>query len=98
MERWHLSLNYETVLERDLSGSLYQLLAELYDIIPTRAVQEIEAGLSTEEENELLGIEAGSAFLGDKRTIHSQSGNPFEYVESVYRGDRYVLVAELRSA
>jgi GntR family transcriptional regulator len=44
-----------------------------------------------------LGIPKGAPVLHIYRTTFDQSRQPFEQVESFYRGDRYVFQAELAS-
>lgn len=85
----------EGLLQDDLTGSLYALLTGRYGVIPTRARQVIGAGPSGHREGQLLSIPQGTAVLLLKRTVLEQNQRPFEYVESVYRADRYAFVAEL---
>lgn len=80
----------------DLSDrSLYALLTERYGIVPTRAEQQIEAVACPRTEAKLLSIRKGSPVLHLHRTTFSQHNQPFEAVESFYRGDKYVFYAEL---
>jgi GntR family transcriptional regulator len=99
IERSHLSFTgCEAILEEDLSGSLYRLLKEKYGIIPTRAEERIEAGLCPAREAQWLGIHRSAPVLLITRVTYSQDGLPFEYVESVYRADRYTLHVSLTIA
>ncbi len=75
--------------------SLYQTLTERYGIIPTRAEQQLEAMACPSPEAKLLGIRRESPVLHIHRTTYDREGNPFEHVESFYRGDKYVFHAEL---
>jgi UTRA domain-containing protein len=45
----------------------------------------------------LLDIRGGSPVLQIHRTTIDTRGRPFEYLESFFRGDRYVFQAELTS-
>lgn len=83
------------LLGEPLSGSLYRLLGERFDITPRRAEQEIEASRATMREEELLHLERGAPVLRNRRTTYDAHGHAFEYAESVYRGDRYTFYAEL---
>lgn len=76
--------------------SLYSLLTQKYDVAPTRAEQQLEAVACSAAEAKLLGIRKGSPVLHLHRTTFSQHDQPFETVESYYRGDKYVFYAELR--
>ncbi len=77
------------------NNSLYHILSTKYGITPTRAVQKIGAGICTRREQEILQIKENSPVLRNKRITYDQWDRPFEYTESVYRGDRYVFQAEL---
>lgn len=60
------------------------------------AEQTIVPTVTTEEESELLGVpELSPAFLFERMTL-SEEDEVIEFVRSLYRGDRYRLVTELR--
>ncbi|MCW5851207.1 MAG: GntR family transcriptional regulator [Anaerolineae bacterium] len=99
LEASHLHFEgVERVLSLPLDGSLYRLLTETFDIHPKRAQQEIEATLATAREMDLLKLETDAPVLRNRRTTYDAEGRPFEYAESVYRGDRYTFYAELNNA
>lgn len=86
----------EGVLNEDFSKrSLYGVLAEKLQIIPTRAVQEMRAIPCPLNQAKYLEIQKGEPVLQMIRTAFDQNDRPFERVESIYRGDRYVFYAEL---
>lgn len=88
----------EAVLTARLdSQSLYELLGRECGIVPTRAEQQIVATACPATEARLLGVRPGSPALRITRTTYSKDGQPFEYVESYYRGDIYVFHVDLRS-
>jgi GntR family transcriptional regulator len=75
--------------------SFYELLQERYDIVITSGTQTIEPTVTNEEESEVLGVPLHTpAFLFERTTV-SESGRIVEFVRSIYRGDRYRLVADL---
>src|SRR5438094_9667159 len=75
--------------------SFYELLRERYGITIARGTQSIEPTVTNEEESEVLGVPLHSpAFLFERTTV-SESGRIVEFVRSIYRGDRYRLVADL---
>lgn len=78
-------------------GSLYALLANNYEIIPTRAEQQVEAVVCPVAEAKVLGVEKGAPMLHMYRVTYSSDDVPFEYTESFYRSDRYVFHVELRN-
>jgi len=63
---------------------------------PVRAIQRIRAANLGERDAELLQVPVGSAGLNIERTSYLASGRAIEYTRSIYRGDTYDFVAELR--
>lgn len=85
------------ILDVDLSqSSLYQELRKK-GLEITSAEQKYEATLLDENEAIHLGIPAGRAALLVQRVTFDDSGRPFEYVKSIYRGDRYHVATVLHS-
>ena len=80
----------------DFEGrSFYELLRERYGITVASGTQSIEPTVTNEEESEVLGVPLHTpAFLFERTTV-SESGRIVEFVRSIYRGDRYRLVADL---
>jgi GntR family transcriptional regulator len=75
--------------------SLYAHL-EMSGNRPVRAVQRIRAVSLGEEDAALLEVAPGVASLHIERTSYLASGRIVEYTRSIYRGDTYDFVAELR--
>jgi GntR family transcriptional regulator len=63
---------------------------------PVRAVQRISAANLGEEDARLLDVAPGAAGLRIERISYLASGKVIEFTRSVYRGDAYDFVAELR--
>lgn len=63
---------------------------------PVRAIQRIRAANLGEADARLLEISAGAASLHIERIAYLGSGRVVEFTRSVYRGDTYDFVAELR--
>jgi len=76
-------------------ASFYDLLEERYGVVIASGTQTIEPTVTTEEESELLAVPLHSPAFLFERTSRSTTGEIVEFVHSVYRGDRYRLVAEL---
>jgi GntR family transcriptional regulator len=76
--------------------SFYALLKEGHGIVISAGIQTIEPTLVDEDEAEMLGVPVHSPAFLFERTTESEGGEVVEYVRSVYRGDRYRLVTELR--
>ncbi len=77
------------------SSSLYALLREQYSTVLMRAEETIETALAAPSEAGLLQTGIGLPLLLLTRTSWDDENRPVEYVRSLYRGDRYRLVATL---
>jgi GntR family transcriptional regulator len=83
----------------DLEGhSFYELLRERFGVVVASGVQTIEPTVTSEDEAEILGVPLHAPAFLFERVTESERGEVVEFVRSVYRGDRYKLVAELRPA
>ncbi|MGH3378995.1 MAG: GntR family transcriptional regulator [Actinoallomurus sp.] len=77
------------ICERDLTGSLYELLADEYGLRVERARQRIRAiGLAGEDADQ-LEVPAGSPALRVERIGVDRRGVPIESAVTLYRADRY---------
>ncbi|MGX9355110.1 GntR family transcriptional regulator [Roseobacteraceae bacterium S113] len=77
--------------------SLYAVL-EKAGLRPHRALQKISAINLEDRDAELLDVEIGAAGLRIERTSYLADGRVVEFTQSIYRGDAYNFVAELRLA
>ena len=77
------------ICERDLSGSLYELLADEYGLRVERARQRIRAIGLTGEDAGRLEVTAGSPGLRVERVGVDRRGVPIESAVTLYRADRY---------
>ena len=77
--------------------SLYAVL-EQSGLRPHRALQKISAINLNESDAELLEVPVGTAGLRIERTSYLRDGRIVEFTQSIYRGDAYNFVAELRLA
>jgi GntR family transcriptional regulator len=75
--------------------SFYEILSDRYGIVIVGGEQTIEPTVTDEDESEALGVPLHSPAFRFERVTHSQKGEIVEFVESVYRGDRYKLVTAL---
>ncbi len=76
----------ETDLEH---GSLYNLLREKFNLSLGRARETLEAVAVEKKEAEFLGIKTGNPVFLRERLTYTEQGQPFEFVRSFYRADRY---------
>ena len=97
LETLHVPANRVPGLSRELleNASFYELLEKEYGVVIASGMQSIEPTVTNEEESELLGVPLHSPAFLFERTSRTASGETVEFVRSLYRGDRYRLVAEL---
>lgn len=81
----------------EVAQSLYEVLGR-HGKRPVRAVQRISAVNLLDADAQLLGVPAGAAGLKIERTSYLPEGRLIEFTRSIYRGDAYDFVAELRLA
>jgi GntR family transcriptional regulator len=75
--------------------SFYELLEERYGITIVSGIQSIEPTVTGGEESNALGVPLHSPAFLFERTTRGQNGDVVEFVQSIYRGDRYRVVTEL---
>ncbi len=87
----------EKLLEEgfDENISIYRLIEHDFKIHLARAEHIIEPALAKGTTADLLQIEAGSPILMVKGTTYSKENRPIEYLEGVYRGDKYKLTVDV---
>ena len=79
----------------DLGGSFYEVLQDRYGIRIVSGTQAIEPTVTNEEESTALGVPLHSPAFLFERTSRDEHDRTVEFVQSVYRGDRYRIVTEL---
>ncbi|MPY90150.1 MAG: UTRA domain-containing protein [Luteitalea sp.] len=83
-------------LEEDMADrSLYATLETRYRLVPAHARQQWQAVRCAAADAQLLAVAKGSPVLRIDQTTHDQRGRAFEYMESFFRGDKFVFFAEL---
>ncbi|MEP6812269.1 MAG: GntR family transcriptional regulator [Actinomycetota bacterium] len=96
IETLHLPASLVPGLEPDdLAGSFYDLVRDRYGLLIVSGTQAIEPTVTDEEESKALGVPLHSPAFLFERTSRDEAGRTLEYVQSVYRGDRYRIVTEL---
>ncbi|MFO1175088.1 MAG: GntR family transcriptional regulator [Paracoccaceae bacterium] len=78
-----------------VTGSLYEVLGER-GMRPVRAMQKISAINLSAEDSALLEVRPQAAGLRIERIGYLEGGRVIELTRSIYRGDAYDFVAELR--
>jgi len=77
-------------------SSLYETLAKAYGVEPAEGEETIETVLAAPNDARLLGVDVGLPLLLLSRHAFDAGGNPIEWAQSWYRGDRYKFVTRLR--
>ena len=80
------------LLDRSLSGSLYELLQTHYRLEPGEAEERIEVVAAGAGEARLLGLRRGAPLLAVVRTAWDAAGRPFEHSHDLFRADRARIV------
>jgi GntR family transcriptional regulator len=81
--------------DRDLNGSLYEVLAARHRIVASAASMTIEPTLPDERSRELLGIAPDQACLRVQMVDADGTGRVVMLATCLYRGDKYQLRAEV---
>ncbi|MGH2868269.1 MAG: GntR family transcriptional regulator [Solirubrobacteraceae bacterium] len=89
---------FPDLLDRSLSGSLYELLQTQYGLEPGEAEEQIEVVAAGAGEARLLGVSRGVPLVAIARTAWSADGLAFERSHDLFRGDRVRIVVRARSA
>jgi GntR family transcriptional regulator len=82
-------------LELTPGASLYEVLQRDYNLYAARARETYQAVAADAASAELLGIAPGDPVLSAKRVTLLSNDKPFEFVQSVIRGERSSIVLEL---
>lgn len=75
--------------------SFYELLRERFDVTVAEGTQTLEVTVTDATESTLLAVPLHSAAFLFERTTRDATGRVVEFVRSVYRGDRYRIVAPI---
>lgn len=78
-----------TLEQDDLTGSLYRLLESRYGLKLWTARETLRARGATDEEAATLAIPTASPVMYAERITYAADGRAVEYLEAVWRGDRY---------
>lgn len=85
------------LLDRSLSGSLYELLQSVYGIEPGESEERIEVVPASAGEARLLEVTRGAPLLMVARTTWDSAGRPFERSQDLFRSDRARIVVRARA-
>ena len=91
----HIPAAFVPGIEISESASLYEVLQSRYHLYPARARETYFAALVEAAPAELLAIAEGAPVFAVERVTLLPNEKPFEFVQSVVRGDRYSIVLDL---
>ena len=77
------------------ADSLYATLKRRFGILPVEAEQSFEASAASESDAAILRVAVGAPVLRLTRVSLTAEGRPIEFVQSVYRGDRFTMRVRL---
>jgi GntR family transcriptional regulator len=80
------------LLDFQLGGSLYGLLAEHFHIEPEETVERIEVVRAGADDSSILGIPRDDPLLSITRVTRGADGTPFEHSHDLFRADRTRIV------
>jgi len=86
------SAQIPNLIDHDLSQSLRDLMANIYNIKIAHSEVIFESILSNVYVSNLLNIPIGSAMMFENRTSYNSSGIIIEYSEHTYRGDQFSFI------
>ncbi|QDP95380.1 GntR family transcriptional regulator [Microlunatus elymi] len=99
LETAHLpSARVPGLLDRDLGGSLYEVMQGIYHLKVVRAEQVVRAMVLDVGDASLLGTPPGAPALRMHRIGLDDRDRPVESTTSIYRADRYDLRLAVRRA
>lgn len=79
---------FEDLLSHPLSGSLYSVMRQEYDKVPSSANETLEPVIATPRHAELLEVDPGDPLMLLSRTSYTSDGLPIEQSYDYFRPDR----------
>jgi GntR family transcriptional regulator len=86
---------FKGILDMDLSGSMYKLISEQFNIVLARCQQTISAVNLNAEIAEVLQLRENAAGIFMESLTFDENSIPVEVLYSYHRGDTYKLEIEL---
>ena len=86
---------FKGILEMDLTGSMYKLMTEKFDVVLARCKQTIGAINVDSRIAEILKLPENSAGIFIESLTFDENSIPIELLYSYHRGDKYKLEIEL---
>lgn len=89
---WLPAVHLPGLLDRPLTGSLYDLLDTGYGLAPHNAVEYLEPVTADASDAAALDIPIGTALMQVERTAHAAGGISVEFARDRYRADKVRLM------
>jgi GntR family transcriptional regulator len=86
---------FKEILEMDLTGSMYQMIYEHFNVILTRSAQTIRAVNLKGRIASYLNVPENTAAFFMESLTYDENNVPVELLYSYYRGDKYLFEVEL---
>jgi GntR family transcriptional regulator len=86
---------FKSILEMDLTGSMYKIISERFNTVLTRSEQSIRAVNLRDKIAGHFKLPKHSAGLYMESTTYTDNNIPIEVLYSYYRGDKYIFEVEL---
>lgn len=86
---------FRQIMDMDLTGSMYKLLSERFNIVLARCEQTIRAINLKGKIARILKLPENSAGIFMESVTFDQNSIPVEVLYSYYRGDKYIFEIEL---
>ena len=87
-DSWIPAAPFPGLLDLGLTGSLYDLMRDLYGLGPVRAIERLEPVLARAHEAAALDVAVGSPLMLVERTAYGADGTAVEFAHDRHRGDR----------
>ncbi len=94
-DSWIPTAPFPGLLGLGLAGSLYNLMRDLYELAPVRAVERLEPVLARPHEAAALDAPEGSPLMLVERTAYAADGTAVEFAHDRHRGDRARFTVEI---
>uniref|UniRef100_A0A942Y8B0 GntR family transcriptional regulator n=1 Tax=Neobacillus citreus TaxID=2833578 RepID=A0A942Y8B0_9BACI len=96
-DAWLVADAFPGLIEHDLSGSMYSIIANEYRLPIDRAQQTVAANPAADDVATLLGTKTGAPVLEFDR-VSFAGDRPVEHTRSWYRSDRYRVQMEVTAS
>ncbi|MCK4785931.1 MAG: GntR family transcriptional regulator [Desulfobacteraceae bacterium] len=86
---------FRDILDMDLTGSMYKIISERFNIVLARCEQTIRAVNLKGKIAKILDLSENSAGIFMESITFDENSIPIEVLYSYYRGDKYIFEVEL---